>query len=78
MYDRPMLTKSEVIQHHGTTAAQFARDIGATKQQVHNWGERIPAHWALRVSKVTGLRVEQLLDDSVGNGSPSPAIRDSA
>ena len=72
-----MLTKSAVIERHGTTAAQFARDIGATKQQVHNWGERIPAHWAMRIAKVTGIPVEQLLDDSVGNSSPS-AIRDSA
>ena len=58
-----MITKSEVIQRHGTTAAQFARDIGATKQQVHNWGEHIPAHWALRVAKVVGVPVEDLLDE---------------
>ena len=59
-----MFTKHQVIVRHGTNAAQFARDIGATKQQVHNWGDRVPPHWAMRVSRVTGIPVEHLLPEA--------------
>lgn len=63
------MTKHEIIQRYGTTAAQFARDLGTTKQVVHNWGDWIPPHWAMDVSRLTKIPVEEILDTGHERGS---------
>lgn len=58
-----MLTKHEVIQRHGTSQAQFARDLGISRQRVQRWGDYIPPRWALRVSRLVDVPIEELLED---------------
>lgn len=58
---------NEMLEKEGRTKAWLARQIGATKQQMNNWCSEegsIPSiGYILRIMKVTGWRLEDLVEE---------------
>lgn len=49
------------------TKIKLAERLGISRQAVTNWGDRIPEAYALRVSVITGIPVEEILPATVAD-----------